>query len=64
MPFPFEDAARRQAADRALPQLDENADTVVVISQSDLWADDGGGEQTFIDARREACRTFGHAVSL
>lgn len=64
LPFPFEDAARRQAAERALPQLDENADTVVVIAQSDLWSDDGGGEQAFGDARREACRTFGHAASL
>ncbi len=64
LPFPFEDAARRQAAERALPQLDENADTVVVISQSDLWSDDGGGEQAFVAARREACRTFGHAISL
>ena len=64
MPFAFEDAVRRQAAERALPQLDENADTVVVISQSDLWPDDAGGEQAFSDARRDACRTFGHAVSL
>ncbi|MBM4164268.1 MAG: hypothetical protein FJ222_07495 [Lentisphaerae bacterium] len=64
MPFAFEDAVRRQAAERALPQLDENADTVVVIPQSDLWSADEGGEQAFSDARRDACRTFGHAVSL
>jgi len=64
LPFPFEDAVRRQAAERALPQLDESADTLVVIPQGELWAGTEGDERTFGASRREACRAFGHAMTL
>ncbi len=64
LPFSFEDAVRRQAADRALPQLDESADTVVVVPQDGLLADAGAGETALSVAGREASRLFGHALTL
>lgn len=64
MPFTFEDAARHQAAERALPQLDENADTVVVVPQDDLWQRVGAAEMSLTHAGREASRTFGHGLTL
>jgi len=64
LPFPFEDAARRQAAERALPQLDESADTVVVIPQGGLWESAGANDLPFAAAAREARRVFGHALTL
>lgn len=64
MPFAFEDADRRRAAERALPQLDENADTVVVVSQDDLWQRAGAVEMSVTLAGQEVSRTFGHGLTL
>ena len=64
MPFAFEDAARHRAAERALPQLDENADTVVVVPQDDLWQRAGAAEMSVAVAGHEVSRTFGHGLTL
>ncbi len=42
LPFAFEGAARRAAAERAVPLLEENSDALVVVPLDDLFADAGG----------------------
>lgn len=63
-PFSFEDSTRRRTAERALPQFDESADTVVVVPQDDLWQRAGAADTTLTVAAQEACRTFGHGLTL
>jgi len=41
LPFAFEGDARRKAAERVLPMIEENADSMVVVSLDDLFADAG-----------------------
>lgn len=41
MPFAFEGDARRKAAERVLPMIEENADSHVVIALDDLYRDTG-----------------------
>lgn len=64
LPFAFEPAERRRAAERALPQLDENADTVVVVPQDDLWKRAGAADAALAVAAQEASRQFGHGLTL
>lgn len=42
-PFAFEGDARRKAADRVLPMIEENADSLVVVPLDDLFCDAGDG---------------------
>ena len=42
-PFAFEGEARRKAAERVLPMIEENADSLVVVPLDDLFGDAGGG---------------------
>lgn len=42
-PFAFEGEARRKAAERVLPMIEENADSLVVVALDDLFSDAGGG---------------------
>jgi cell division protein FtsZ len=41
-PFAFEGDARRKAADRVMPMLEENADSMVVVALDELFSDCGG----------------------
>ena len=47
-PFAFEGEARRKAAERVLPMIEENADTLVVVALDDLFSD--AGEGLLVDA--------------
>jgi len=42
-PFTFEGEARRRAAERVLPMIEENADSLVVVALDDLFSDAGEG---------------------
>ena len=39
LPFSFEGEARRKAAERVLPMIEENADSLVIVDLDDLFAD-------------------------
>ncbi len=51
-PFAFEGESRRKAAERVLPMIEENADSLVTVALDDLFSDAGEGVLT--DAIRVA----------
>jgi len=61
-PFSFEGDARRKAAERVLPMVEENADSLVVVPLDDLFGDAGGG--LLSDALREAETLMAAGITL
>jgi cell division protein FtsZ len=62
LPFAFEGEARRKAAERVLPMIEEHADSVVVLPLDDLFADTQ--EPVLTAALEAADRVLATAVTL
>jgi cell division protein FtsZ len=62
MPFGFEGEERRKAAERVLPMIEENADSMVVVSLDDLYAGSEGA--LLADAVRASERVIAAGISL
>lgn len=61
-PFGFEGDARVKAADRVLPMVEENADSMVVVPLDDLFGDAGG--ELLTEAIEKAERLLAGGVTL
>lgn len=62
MPFGFEGDARRKAAERVLPMIEENADSMVVVSLDELYAETESA--SLEDAIRKAESCIAAGISL
>ena len=61
-PFTFEGEARRKAAERVLPMIEENADSLVVVALDDLFSD--AGEPLLADAVQVAENLIAAGITL
>lgn len=61
-PFAFEGEARRKAAERMLPMIEENSDSLVVVALDELFSDTGEG--MLVDATRAAERLLAAGITL
>jgi len=61
-PFAFEGEERRKTAERVLPMIDENADSMVVVDLDDLFADTQA--EMLEDAVRKADATMAAGITL
>lgn len=62
LPFGFEGESRRKAAERVLPMIEEKADSLVVVSLDDLFAD--AGADLLEEAERKADDIISAGISL